>query len=378
MRRFRTCIIRLGAISCTCLAIPLWVMFGSVCEVRAFIGCGGVVPWPSHHALQGSWQSGPLMTITLDFYRGAYTGISMGESFVHRLQVVSEEVDRITFLSNDTLITAQVLSNGQITMTKDGAATLRFARLAWNDSALREVAAALTATPRPMPPTLTPIPTSTPIPTNTPLPTSTPTPTVPPTPTNTPVPTSTAVPTIPPTPTSTAVPTIPPTPTNTPLPTVPPPPTVTPTSRPAVGAPFIFAGHRWTIHSVENAGHLVEGMRIYTPRGGWIVVHLTVEYLGDDPKYDFWRFNPQPRLYDAWDSSYLGYQLHSDTSNCLIGKGVTKRKGEPYSCKVAYKVEPVFGRPIKGLYMQLDGDFTGLFGREHVYVPIEEHRYQSD
>jgi hypothetical protein len=80
-----------------------------------------------HERLNGTWQS-DLMTVTIDFAGGRYSGVAFGQPFSKRLTLVSEYANVVTFKSDETAIVCQIQSDDRILLTKEGGIPVLFTR----------------------------------------------------------------------------------------------------------------------------------------------------------------------------------------------------------------------------------------------------------
>jgi hypothetical protein len=96
--------------------------------MRKFILLASLIVWlcccsqkPSlHDRLNGTWQS-DLMTVTIDFNKGVYSGVAMGQTFSEGLKLLSENANLVTFLAGkDATIMVQMQQDGSIMLTKEG------------------------------------------------------------------------------------------------------------------------------------------------------------------------------------------------------------------------------------------------------------------
>lgn len=72
-----------------------------------------------HEKLNGVWVS-DLMTVEIDFAKGTYSGVAMGNTFDQDLSLVKEFANVVIFKSNGNQITAQFQENGSVMLTKEG------------------------------------------------------------------------------------------------------------------------------------------------------------------------------------------------------------------------------------------------------------------
>lgn len=73
----------------------------------------------AHEKLNGTWES-KVMTVSFDFSKEKYSGISLGQAFDKKLTLVSEQGNAVVFKSNDTQITAQIQEDGSVILMKEG------------------------------------------------------------------------------------------------------------------------------------------------------------------------------------------------------------------------------------------------------------------
>lgn len=84
------------------------------------IGCSGEAQKPGpEEVLSGKWVSS-LMTAEFDFKEGTYKTFLFGEEKIHKMEIVSEKSNIITFKSDGETLFATVNDDGSITIGKEG------------------------------------------------------------------------------------------------------------------------------------------------------------------------------------------------------------------------------------------------------------------
>ena len=92
----------------------------SILAVLFIISCGsgGSGDKAIHETLNGTWVS-DIFTVTIDFDKGTYKGVGLGQPFDRKLVLVAEEANLVTFTIDDSTIIAQIHEDGDtITLTK--------------------------------------------------------------------------------------------------------------------------------------------------------------------------------------------------------------------------------------------------------------------
>ena len=87
--------------------------------ISTLIGCGsGSDDKALHEIMNGTWVS-DIMTVTIDFDKGTYKGVALGQPFDRKLTLVEEEANLVTFKADENTIICQVHEDGDtITLTK--------------------------------------------------------------------------------------------------------------------------------------------------------------------------------------------------------------------------------------------------------------------
>jgi len=88
---------------------------------------------PLHTKLNGIWQN-DLMTVTIDFEEGVYSGVALGKKFFRPLVLVREYANIVIFKTINpdktfNTITCQIQNDGSILLTKEGGIPLIFKRV---------------------------------------------------------------------------------------------------------------------------------------------------------------------------------------------------------------------------------------------------------
>lgn len=72
-----------------------------------------------HRKLNGVWVS-DVLTVKIDFDKGTYESIFMGEEKVRKLAFVKELGNSVVFTIDESKVTAQIQENGNVLLTKEG------------------------------------------------------------------------------------------------------------------------------------------------------------------------------------------------------------------------------------------------------------------
>ena len=72
-----------------------------------------------HDEIKGTWVS-DIMTVIIDFDKGIYKGVAIGEAFSRKLTLMDEFANIVIFKAGENTITAQIMRDGSIMLTKNG------------------------------------------------------------------------------------------------------------------------------------------------------------------------------------------------------------------------------------------------------------------